>query len=142
MGMSEHDLEGIVSRECRPAGEQEVRRRADGVDVRPLVDVMISKRQFGRRVERRADHEFLARDLHVAGSRARGFDQSEIEQLRKIIDPAAFGRKDVAGLDVAMNHAVAVRFAERGTDLPQQMNHARRRQWARAIDDVLERQSG
>ena len=53
-------------------------------------------------------------------------DEAEVEQLDDVVLAAA-AQHDVLRLDVAMDQAALVRFAQRGADLPQDVDHAARR---------------
>ena len=75
------------------------------------------------------------------GGRSAAADQAEVEQLGDVVDAAALADHDVGRLDVAVDQVHAVGLAQRRADLAQEVDDARRRQRAVALDDLLERQS-
>ena len=94
--------------ERRPAGEQLVRHRADGVDVAAMIDVRIGGGLLRRHVRRRADRDAERGHGAAAGRFAHRLGHAEVGHQR-----VAPGEHHVVGLDVAMHHAVLVRVGER-----------------------------
>ena len=105
--MLHRDLDGAVARERHLARQQLEEHDPSRVEIRRLVDRRAA-RLLRREVLRRADDRAFLRHLARAGAR-----DAEVGDLHD-----AFGvDDDVVRLDVAVDHAVSVRVAERGENL-------------------------
>ena len=114
----EHQRLGPVLLERPAAGRHLVEHRAERVDVRPRVSRLAADR-FGRHVGHGAqDHPGLRQVRHAVG-RVQQTGESEVEDL------GSSGRRqhDVAGLQVAMQHATAMRVFQGIADLRSNPRH-------------------
>jgi hypothetical protein len=117
----------------RPAREQRVERRSGRVHVAALVD-LAALDLFRRGVDRRAEEGSRLRQLHVRVERAR---ESEVADL----DVPVLGDEAVRGLDVAVQHARAVRRVEPLQQLDRPAHGLAHRDARALLDHLLERLS-
>jgi hypothetical protein len=108
--LGEHGLRRRT-RERRAAGHHLVHHAAEGVDVRPVVDLGIAGSLLGAHVGRRADGDAGVGDRIPAHFRVRVGD-AEVGD-----DGVAVDEEDVLGLDVAVDHLLPVRVREAVGDL-------------------------
>ena len=110
--MHARQLEPVVGAERHFAGGRFVQRDAERVEIQALVE-RPSLRLLGREVVRRPDRHVHAGRCGIAGNRA---GDAEVSQ-----DGGAIrSDQDVVGLQVAMNHALAMREIERRGDVTRQ----------------------
>ena len=99
------------AQERRAAGEREVGDGTQPVDVGPAVGRLVVHDLLGRHVKGRAGDGSLLRDMDRIVF-TEGLHQAEIEQLGDVMVAATIGRHQVGRLDVAMNQARVVSFAQ------------------------------
>ena len=111
--------------ERRPARQQLVRHHAEGVEVGPVIHVRVGHRLFRRHVGRRAQRDAHGRERLAPGGLAQRLGHAEIHHQRV---PAA--EHHVLGLEIAVDHAVAVGFGERVGDVAEDAHRVADRQLA------------
>jgi hypothetical protein len=124
--------------EHRLAGEQEVGDAAERVDVGAMVHLLVADDHFGGHERGRADDPFerCERLRQVVRRPGAGhLDEAEVEDLDKVVLQSHSADEDVGGLDVAVHHPAAMSLGQRMTDLPQQVDHAGRRQGPELSDE-------
>jgi hypothetical protein len=107
-------LEDVVeacSLERRPAGQEVVERADKAVDVGADVSVAGIDALLRRNEVGRAEHLAFVRQRPVGRDLPAHLGQSEVEHLDHRPVPLG-GEHEVAGLDVAVNHAVLVRMLQ------------------------------
>jgi hypothetical protein len=83
------------------------------------------------------DITLAADDFRIVDDFAFNEGQTQIEDLRMVVG----GHHDIAGLHIAMDETLAMSVLEGRTDLSKQTSGSRRRQWATAHDQAVERRA-
>ncbi len=146
----------IAAGDRRSQGEERVQQPAQGVDVGPLVHALeLAARLLGRHVARRAEDRALLGQEGCAARARRALGPgagdarllSAVAQLGEapVHDQhlAELAHHDVARLEVAVDHAAAVREPDRVAHLAEHVEQlgerARRRAGAELVEQLLER---
>ncbi len=130
--MARQDL-GRGSRERRASGQQLVAQDAEGVDVHPVIHVGIGRGLFRRHVGRRAERDAGGGQILAAGRFAHRLGHAEVGD-----QGVAAGDQHVVGLDVAVDHALAVGVGQRVGDLGRDPDGVGDRQLAEMVEAVAQ----
>ncbi len=141
VGMGQNDLHRIIAHERHLAGQQEIGHGSQAIDIAAGIE-RFADALFGRHVSRRTGDGPILRSADQFLRLAKALDQAEIEQLGHVINAAAFASDDIARLDIAMDEADGVGFAESAGNLAQKRNRSFGRQRPRLIDQLLQAQAG
>ena len=105
------------------AGKHFIKDYAQRIDIRAMIDVERVFSLLGCHVDRRPERLPGKREMRVQVFGADDFREAKIRDFH----PALFIEKDVARLDVTMNHAFIMRELQRVTDLGHDRERPRRR---------------
>jgi len=119
------DLLGRHPGEGRASGQHLVGHDAEGVDVRPLVDVLLRRRLLRRHVGRRAERHAHGGHVLATGRLAERLGHAEVHHQR-----VAARQHHVVGLDIAVHDPARVGVRQRVGHLTQDANRVGNRQLA------------
>lgn len=120
--MVEAELREVSSEEDLAARGEEVRERAQRVEIAPGIDLVSGQDDLRREIPGRA-RELLGGPGQIMAVGLRR--EAEVEQLDDVGHAAAAREAHVRGLHVAVHDPEAVHLHERSADLPEDVDHAR-----------------